>query len=160
MIQKWLQIFPLTMIITTKFTTQQWLKNCHKFSNLQWLEFRHKESFSEFQLLWIYLAKQHIQPIVSDFSHCGVALIQGWAFQEGLKHGGLEDLDQFEFPTPLHLETLATDIKLSNKCVTQTVYYLYIICYNCCLDLISLVFNLNFPVFRSTMEGIFIIILL
>ena len=52
------------------------------------------------------LAVEDVEPVVSHLGHSLVAVVQSATLQEGLKHRRLEDLDQLQLTTALHLKTL------------------------------------------------------
>lgn len=52
-----------------------------------------------------HLAIQHVQPVVGDFGHAGVHLLQSGAFEERLEDGGLENFDELQLSPSLHLES-------------------------------------------------------
>lgn len=52
------------------------------------------------------LAVEDVKPVVGHLGHSLVAVVQSVTLQEGLKHRRLEDLDQLQLTTTLHLKTL------------------------------------------------------
>ena len=47
---------------------------------------------------------QYIQPTISNLSYCSVRLGQCFTIEEEFEDLCLEDLDEFEFSSPLHFE--------------------------------------------------------
>lgn len=52
-----------------------------------------------------YLGEQYVKPIISDLGHTLIHFLQRLAFQERVEYRRLENFDQLQFSSALHLES-------------------------------------------------------